>query len=262
MIKGKKIAVVLGGGAACGFAHVGVLRALEENGIEPDIVVGTSMGAIVGGYYCAGASSADMDELVKRFKRVDIFEINLLIKNKSILNTNKIEKMLKEITQEKNIEDCSIVFRAVATDLLNGREVIIDKGPIWKAARASMAIPSIFPPFDIDGVELFDGGLLNNVPADIAYELGADYVIAVDVTQYHNLKKENNWILPSLYNTILLMQQEIVNLKTKCDCLIKPDLKGVSLERYDPAEIQLAVDIGYKEAISVIDKIKKDLKIK
>lgn len=262
MIKGKKIAIVLGGGAACGFAHVGVLRALEENGIEADIVVGTSMGAIVGGYYSAGASSVEMDEFIKSFKRLQIFEINLLAKNRSILNTNKIEKLFKELTQEKNIEDCRIKFCAVATDLLNGKEVVIDKGPIWKAMRASMAIPTIFPPFEIDGVELFDGGLLNNVPTDVAHNLGADYVIAVDVTQYHNLKKENNWIFLSLYNTILLMQQEIVNLKTKCDCLIKPDLKGVSLEKYDSAEISLAVQKGYEETIALIDKIKKDLKIK
>ena len=262
MIKGKKIAVALGGGAACGFAHIGVLRALEENGIEPDIVVGTSMGAIVGGYYSAGARSADMDEFVKSFKRFQIFELNFLIKNKSILNTTKIEKIFKDITKEKNIEDCEKKFCAIATDLASGTEVIIDKGPLWKAMRASMAIPAIFPPFEIDGIELYDGGLLNNVPTDVAYNLGADYVIAVDVTQYMNLKKDNNFMFLSLYNTILLMQEEIVKLKTKYDCLIRPDLKGVSLEKYDSSEIQIAIEAGYNETMSLISKIKKDLKIK
>ena len=149
MIKGKKLAVVLGGGSACGFAHIGALRALEEHGIEPDIIVGTSFGAIVGGYYASGASSVDMDEFVKNFKRLQIFEINLLAKNKSILNTTKIEKIFRELTAEKSIEDCKIKFCAVATDLKNGKEVVIDKGPIWKAIRASMAIPTVFPPFEI-----------------------------------------------------------------------------------------------------------------
>ena len=181
MIKDKKIGLALGGGAARGWAHLGVIRALEEKGIKPDYVAGTSIGALVGGAYVAGkidklhhfSGSLDWKQLLNFFDPV--FPRTALVDGK------KVERFLRELVDDKKIEDLEIPFSAVASDLYDGGETVIDSGDAAEAIRASISIPGIFTPVKKGRSILTDGGLVNPVPINVVREMGADFVIAVDL---------------------------------------------------------------------------------
>lgn len=180
----KKIGLALGGGGAKGFAHIGVIKALEAAGINIDYIAGTSMGALIGGYYAATKDIKALEELSLGIKKSDIFPISEIIhiKKGSLFRDESIVKLLDHRLTGLKIEDCKILFTAVATDVKTGDEVNIRSGNLIDAIRASIAIPVIFSPVEIDGRFLMDGGFSNPVPADIVREMGADIVIAVDVS--------------------------------------------------------------------------------
>ena len=181
MLKDKKIGLALGGGAARGWAHLGVIRALEEKGIKPDYVAGTSIGALVGGAYASGkieelhhfSGSLDWKQLLNFFDPV--FPRTALVDGK------KVERFLRELVDDKKIEDLEIPFSAVATDLYDGGETVIASGDAAEAIRASISIPGIFTPVKKGRSILTDGGLVNPVPINVVREMGADFVIAVDL---------------------------------------------------------------------------------
>src|SRR5574344_914572 len=181
MINGKKIALVLSGGGSKGFAHIGVLNALENNGIIPDIIVGTSMGSVVGGLYASGMSTKEMTDESQKLKFSDFVDINLfgILKN-GVLAGNTLIKYLDKISHNALIENCKIKFACVSCDLYTGKQYIFDSGKLSVALRCSSAVPGIFAPYKFDGKLLVDGGVVNNNATDIAYKMGADYVISVD----------------------------------------------------------------------------------
>jgi NTE family protein len=263
MINGKKIALVLGGGGTLGVAHIGVIKALEENNINIDIVCGTSMGAVVGGYFASGATGKEIEEFAYRFKRKDIVDVKFdFFASNSLLKTDKVTKLLKFISKEKKIEDCKIKFVAVSVDIEKGNLVLIDKGYIWEAMRASMSVPGVFAPFKMGEMLLVDGGVKDNVPVDIAKSLGADYIIAVDVLNYDYLKYKNNSIFNILLNSYTLQQIELVKYQTKdCNCLIRPILDGVTTSGYKKEEIDKCIKVGYNSGLEAVKKIKKDLNL-
>ncbi|MCC6954857.1 MAG: patatin-like phospholipase family protein [Deltaproteobacteria bacterium] len=190
-----KLGIALGGGGARGLAHIGVLNVLHSAGIEFDIVVGTSVGALVGAVYAGGA----LAELEHEARNVRLTDLPLLLSPSWSLSglfsgKNAID-LLSSVIPYNDIEELPRRFAAVAVDLHEGRSVVIDKGNITQAIRASIAIPGIFTPVVKDDMLLVDGGLLDPVPVCVARELGADYVLAIDL--FGSLKKPSRDECPS-----------------------------------------------------------------
>ena len=176
-----KIGIALGGGAARGWAHIGVLRALIEAGIEPDIIAGTSIGAVIGGCYVANR----LDEVegfarsLTRRKVLGFLDFNLA--GSGIINGQRLSERLTEHLGDKTIEALPKPFTAVATEIGTGHEVWLSRGNMVEAIRASYAIPGIFHPVRINGSWLFDGAIVNPIPVSVCRAMGARYVIAVNL---------------------------------------------------------------------------------
>jgi NTE family protein len=175
------IGLALGSGAARGWPHIGVIEALAEMGVVPDIICGTSVGALVGAAHVTGQLGRLHDRL-ETFKRQDVVSLHdLNFAAGGLIEGTKIEAFLTGLGISGNIEDSSKSFAAVATDLSSGREIWIRTGPIDKAVRASISIPGVFSPVRLGNEWLLDGGLVNPVPVSLCRALGADFIIAVDL---------------------------------------------------------------------------------
>ena len=208
--KKKSWALVLMGGGARGLAHVGVLRVLEKNGLVPDIITGTSMGAIVGGLFAAGFSGARLTEMLgglsldnyvdkparrNLFKRPkNLFEYVMLSDYKNrffskmgLGKEDAIESYLKSCVGDVRIEDLPVKFVCNAVDLVSGKEVLFTEGVLAKALRATMSLPLVFAPVRMRGMLLLDGGVLNGAPVEAAEKAGAEVTVLVDI--HRPLKK-------------------------------------------------------------------------
>jgi NTE family protein len=175
-----RIGLALGGGAARGWAHIGVLRVLRELGINPDIVCGTSIGALVGAAWVTGEFD-DFAAWVERLTRRQVFTLLDLRFAGGLIAGQNLLAALEEFIPNRDIGDCDTIYGAVATDLVNGNEVWLREGSILNATRASIALPGLFSPHNHDGRWLVDGGLVNPVPVSLCRAFGADVVIAVDL---------------------------------------------------------------------------------
>jgi len=176
-----KIGLALGGGSARGWAHIGVLKALNDAGIHPDIVAGTSIGAVVGGCYVAGELSA-LDQFARDLTRRKVLSfLDFNFAGSGLINGQKLSNVLDRRLKSINIEALQRRFVAVATEIGTGHEIWLSRGSIVEAMRASYALPGIFRPVNIGGRWLFDGALVNPVPVSVCRALGARYVIAVNV---------------------------------------------------------------------------------
>jgi NTE family protein len=189
----KKVGLALGGGAAKGLAHIGVIRALEDAGIEISYIAGTSMGALVGGIYAATKDIRFLENFFLGIQKKDVYPATRMIRKKNgEIFKNDLLDLLEEKIKDVSIEECKIPFTAIATAVENGDEVILNKGDLRNAIQASTALPLIFPPATIEGRLLMDGGFVNPVPADVVRDMGAEYVIAVDVSsRWYNLEEES-----------------------------------------------------------------------
>lgn len=175
----RKLGLALGGGAARGLAHLGVLKALDEAGIRADYISGTSAGSIVGSLYAGGYSWEAIADAQRALDWADF--VKPVFPKMGLVRATRLEERLDEMLGDRTMEDLDIPFRAVSVDLVSSRQHVIDSGSVARAVRASCSIPGIFEPV-IDGDRvLVDGGVLNDVPADVAFDMGADYVIAVDL---------------------------------------------------------------------------------
>ena len=238
--KNKCLGLALGGGAVLGFAHIGVLKALEEAGLRPAAVAGTSAGSLFGALYCAGLSWQDILAASGKISWLDL--VTPTVPVMGLLKAEGLEKTIGNLTGGKNIEDLNIPFRAVATDLATGREVVMASGSAARAVRASCSIPGIFTPMEDEGRLLADGGLVNNIPADVVRELGASYVIAVDVVSAADGRKPANIgevIFRSM--TILIAGTNPIGLR-QADLIVRPDLAGFS--PHDMGKKQKIVEAG------------------
>lgn len=190
----KKIGLALGGGGAKGLAHIGIIKALEDAGIKVDYIAGTSMGALVGGWYAATGDIRFLENAFLRLKKRDIFPASKIIRKKDgvLFKDKSMVEMLEADIGDIQMSECKIPFKAVATDVRDGGEVVIDKGGLIDAIKASTALPVVFNPVSVNNRLLMDGGFVNPVPADIVREMGAEFVIAVDVSsKWHNLSEES-----------------------------------------------------------------------
>lgn len=175
-----RIGIALGSGGARGWIHIGVLQALKDAGIEPDIVAGCSMGALVGGAYVAGWLD-DLEEWASTISRRDIVRLlDVDISSGGLIDGMRIKHFLQDFKGDARIEYLAKPYMAVATDLYTGREIWLREGSLSNAIRASISIPGLFKPYELDGMFLLDGGLTNPVPVSACRALGADIIIAVN----------------------------------------------------------------------------------
>ena len=283
-----KVGLVLSGGAARGLAHVGVLKALEEQGIHIDAIAGTSMGAVIGGLYASGYK---IDELEKLALGIDWKEAlsdaperedvpfrrkqddrDFLVKQKLSFRDDGslglplgviqgqnlallLESLLAHSSDIRDFDKLPIPFRAVATDIVNGEKVVFRKGHLPQVIRASMSIPAVFAPVEINGQLLVDGGMVDNIPVDVAREMGVDMVIVVDIGTPLRGRKQLNTVFDILNQSITLMTRsnsevQLASLKPD-DILIQP-----ALASYGTTDFGRALDIinaGYR-ATQVMEK--------
>ena len=226
-----KVALVLGGGAARGFAHIGVIRALEQEKIPIDLVVGTSVGSLIGAIYAYDRSSFELEWTAFALEKDDIFDYGLLtaFTGMGAAKGEKLEAFIKSKVPATNIENLKIPFAAVATDLNRGARVVLDTGSVGRAVRASSALPGVFQPVEHQGKLLVDGGLIDNVPVSVAREKGADIVIAVDIgKQVSNFNIAD--IIDVLFQSITIMSAENAKVrKQEANILIAPNIGEVGM---------------------------------
>jgi len=217
------IALVLGSGGARGYAHIGVIEVLEQHGIKPDFIVGTSAGSIVGSIYASGKSPEQLRQIALNMKVGDVRDFKIGMKG--FFDGQKVQDYVNKQIDQMPLEKMKIPMYVVATELQNGEKTIFNYGNTGQAVRASVSIPSMFIPTKIKGKEYVDGGLVSPVPVNIAKELGADIVIAVDIlAQPVNTETTNVW---GLFNqNINIMQNRLAAEELKnADIVIQPDLR-------------------------------------
>lgn len=181
-ISKKKIGLVLGGGAAWGLSHIGVLKRLEEENIKPDIIVGCSIGSIIGSLYSVGIPLDYIEKLVINFNYLLLLDFTKK-DELGILRGEKIFELMKLLTNNKKFKDCNLKFAVNVADFYTSKEKIIETGNIAEAVRASLSIPWIFTPMKIDNILYVDGGVADPLPTEAAYKLGAEYVISVGFSE-------------------------------------------------------------------------------
>jgi NTE family protein len=181
--EGKKLGYALGGGAARGLFHIGVLSVLEEYGIAPDIIVGTSMGSIIGAMYASGLKTDDLKQIACSIDWKQIMRLTdiVALPKSGLIQGKRIVALLKSILGDTSFSQLKCKYAAVAADLYTGKQVVFTEGSLIEAIRASISIPGIFTPVRYEGRYLVDGGLVNVVPVSVCRDLGADFVIGVNV---------------------------------------------------------------------------------
>jgi NTE family protein len=261
-----KLGIALGGGAARGWAHIGVLRALAERGLEPQCIAGASIGALVG----AAAATGQLDKLeawVRALSRLDVLKLLDARFRGGVIQGNRVMAAIEELLSDHRIEALQLRYGAVATDLESGREVWLRDGSMLAAVRASCALPGLFTPSRHDERWLIDGGLVNPVPVSLCYALGADVVIAVNLNtqRVRRLARRKSlfeaWLpnteAPSmievLSGSIRIMQERIARSRLAGE---PPQLElcpVIDLELMDFHRAEEAIEAG-SEAVRAADK--------
>lgn len=244
-----KLGLALGSGGAKGFAEIGALKAFEENGIEFDVIAGTSIGSIIGAFYADGYSSTDIGELIKN---VDLGDVTNLFMIK--MDTLGMFKVIDRTIGSKNIEELKKPFMAVATEVESGEEFVFDKGSVATALCASSSYPPFFKPVVIDNKRYVDGAFTNSVPADLAKKMGADYVVGIDLSTHEKKQTFLSRIIPTYKGKVDKPWEKGYEFS---DVMLHPDLS-----EYKPVSIGGAnamYEIGYECAMKHIPQIKKEI---
>lgn len=222
-----KIGLVLGGGAARGFAHVGVIAALEEAGIKVDYVVGTSAGSLVGAIYASGKNAAQLQEIALKMEEAEITDWTLPFFSRGILRGEALSNYINRQVNNKLIESLPIPLGIVATDLKSGQGVLFQQGDTGRAVRASSSVPSVFNPVKIGDREFVDGGLVAPVPVRYAKQMGAELVIAVDISAAPEGNAFDGTVAV-LLQTFAIMGKSINEYALQgADIVVRPELVGV-----------------------------------
>jgi NTE family protein len=257
-----KIGLALGGGAARGFAHIGVIKVLEAQGIVPDIVVGTSAGSLVGALYAAGNNgfalhklALDMDEAA-----ISDWSVPLFAKASGVLKGEALQNYVNKTINNVLLEKLKIPFGAVATDLNSGSPILFQRGNTGIAVRASSAVPSVFQPVKIGGHSYVDGGLVAPVPVRFAREMGADFVIAVNISSQPDVQSAAS-SLDVVLQSFAIMGQSINRQELKdADIVINPKLGNMKGNDFNGRN--LAILAGEQAANDALAEIKRRLKAK
>ena len=255
--KPLKLGLALGGGAARGFAHVGVIAVLEEAGLRPQLVVGTSAGSLVAALYASGKTSAQLQQTALNMEEVAITDWMLPIIGRGMFRGDALARYVNELVAGRLMENMVIPLGIVATDLGNGQGVLFQRGDTGAAVRASSAVPAVFVPVKINGREYVDGGLVSPVPVRYARQMGADVVIAVDISNAPEANSADG-TLQILLQTFAIMGKSINQYELAgADVVVRPSLVG--LKSADFTSRQRAIDAGRAAMLVALPALKARL---
>jgi NTE family protein len=257
-----KIGLALGGGAARGFAHIGVIKALEAQGIVPDIVVGTSAGSVVGALYAAGNTGFSLQKMAIELDEAGITDwtVPFFAKASGVLKGEALQNYVNKAIGNQAIEKMKLPFGAVATDLNTGAAILFRRGNAGLAVRASSSVPGVFQPVKVGEHSYVDGGLVSPVPVQFAREMGADFVIAVNISSQPDAQATSS-SLEVLLQTFAIMGQSINLHELKgADVVITPNLGKMKSSDFQGRN--LAILAGEEAAVGVMVQLKQKLKAK
>jgi len=250
-----KIALALGGGAARGFAHIGVIKALESHGIVPDMVIGTSSGSLVGALYASGYGGFDLQRTALQLDDTIIADWSL--PDRGFIKGEALQNFVNQAVQNRPMEKLNKPFAVVATDLQSGEPVVFRTGNTGMAVRASSSVPGVFQPVTISGREYVDGGLVSPVPVRAARAMGADLVIAVYISNNPRLGKTKDSV-DVMLQTFAIMGQSIAGYElSEADVVIRPDTGRIRSTAFE--DRHLAIIEGEKAGLAAIAAIKQKI---
>ena len=255
--RAPRIGLALGGGAAKGFAHVGVIAVLEEAGLRPDYVVGTSAGSLVAALYASGKSSAELQKTAMSMEEAAITDWMLPLVGRGVFRGDALGRFVNESVGGRLIEDMRIPLGVVATDLGSGQAVLFQRGDTGTAVRASSAVPAVFVPVKINGRDYVDGGLVAPVPVRYARQMGAELVIAVDISTAPEDSATKD-TLQILLQTFSIMGKSINQHELReADIVVRPSLVG--LKSADFSARQRAIDAGRAAMLAALPALRARL---
>ena len=247
-----RVALALGGGAARGFAHIGVIEVLEENGIHPDIVTGTSAGSLVAALYASGHTGKELEAIAINMDESALTDWSF--PGRGLIRGEALAHYVREATGNKTLEQMKIPLGIVATDLDSGKPILFRRGDVGTAVRASSAVPAVFQPVRIGTHEYVDGGLASPVPVRAARDMGADVIIAVDISQLPDGGDTSN-ALHMLLQTFSIMSRSINELELKeAEIALHPRLVGVAGTDFTVRKKN--IEAGREAALAMLPQIK------
>ena len=260
--KFPKIGLALGSGGAKGLSHIGVIKELEKNNIPIFCIAGSSIGSLVGGVYATKRDIYEMEKEVLGTNWKKLFSLIDPVFKEGLIGGNKVKKFIERYTQKKNFDELEVKFSVVATELRKGRAVIINKGDVATAIRASISFPLLFEPVKIRGKVLSDGGLAIPVPVSVAKEMGAEIVIAVNLDgDYFNEEKNHRKV--NLYQTannslnILRYHLALSNIR-EADLVVSPKIGDVKWSKFaDGKDVVLSGEEAMKKKMRKLREIIK-----
>jgi NTE family protein len=241
----KKIGLALGGGAVLGAAHIGVLKALDEYNIPVSYIAGTSIGAVISAFFAFDKGWQEIEKIAKGLNWLDISAISPSQFGLGLLSNKKLGKFIVDNLGDVTFDEAHIPLAMIATDITNGEKVVLKKGNVATAVMASTCIPGIFAPVEIDNRLLVDGELVENVPVTPLKEMGANFIIGVDLFAKFKQKRPEN-IIEVLLKSFHISLQTATKLQTEeANILIRPDLSPFNT--FSVEQTDALIEIGYKE---------------
>ena len=254
-VRPPKIGLALGGGAARGFAHIGVIQVLEEAGIRPDLVVGTSAGSLVAALYASGKSGAELGRLALAMDESAITD--WAFPGRGLIRGEALARYVRDNTGGRTIEQMAVPLGIVATDLDSGEGVLFQRGDLGVAVRASSAVPAVFQPVRIGTREYVDGGLVSPVPVRFARQMGAELVIAVDISTTPDGNPTGD-MMRLLLQTFAIMGRSINRFELReADLVLRPKLRGQSSA--DFTQRRQTIDAGREVATAALAQLRERL---
>lgn len=265
----KRFGIALGGGGARGYAHIGVMRVLQREGYRPSMIAGTSMGSIMAAFFAAGHSADEVEQVLSQVSFWRFLDLKPL---GDMLNFSQLVRFLEPYLPQR-IEDFPIPLGITATDLITGTEVYFHQGDVFQAIRASIAYPGAINPIWVGEQLLADGGILNQIPVDLVRFLGAERVIAVDVTPLEVLREQpqkKTWWqqffrrgidvnpIQNVYRSVEIMQIRLAEIKlavSRPDLVLRPSLEGIGLFGFQ--QLEQAIQDGQAAAQASLDQIRQ-----
>lgn len=253
-----RIALALGGGAARGFAHIGVLQVLEEQGIKPDIVVGTSAGSLVAALYASGKTPNELATMAMNLDESSITD--WMFPGRGLMKGEALARFVRQNTGGRTIEAMSLPLGIVAADLQSGQPILFRRGDPGMAVRASSAVPGVFEPVKIGGREYIDGGAVSPIPVRFARQMGADLVIAVDISAIPE-GQPTRGAVDILLQTFNIMGHAISQYELQdADVVMRPKLEGIAST--DFSSRRLSILAGREAALTVLAQLKAQIAAK